>query len=193
MSMCWKRTRAAEDRRRRSRPAADRARSAIICFGLPPKISSPKPIEEIGQPEGRHEQDDVGLVDQRPQHQALDGDREHEHHADGEHERDERRHALLVQADERQRGEHHHDALREIEHAGGLEDQHEAERDQRIEHAGDERRPTASAIEQIAAPSSHRCSERVDRRPLIRAMRPSAVRSSVRHAEIGVDHAPGRA
>jgi hypothetical protein len=29
-----------------------------------------------------------------------------------------------------------HCALGEIEHAGGLEDQHEAERDQRIQHAG---------------------------------------------------------
>ena len=31
--------------------------------------------QEIGEPERRHEQDDVGLVDQRPQHQALDPDR----------------------------------------------------------------------------------------------------------------------
>ena len=30
--------------------------------------------EEIGQPEGRHEQDDVRLVDERPQHDALDRD-----------------------------------------------------------------------------------------------------------------------
>ena len=28
--------------------------------------------QEIGQAEGRHEQDDVRLVDQRPQHEALD-------------------------------------------------------------------------------------------------------------------------
>ena len=56
-------------------------------------------------------------------------------------ERDERRNAVRVQADQRQRREHHHDALREIEHAGGLEDQHEAERDQRIEHAGDQPLP----------------------------------------------------
>ena len=94
--------------------------------------------QEIGQPERRHEQDDVGLVDQRPQHQPLDRHGEHEHHDDGERERHKGRDAVLVQADQRQRGEHHHDALREIEHAGGLEDQHEAERDQRIEHARDQ-------------------------------------------------------
>ena len=46
-----------------------------------------------------------------------------------------------MQADERQRREHHHDALGEIEHARGLEDEHEAERDQRIEDAGDEPLP----------------------------------------------------
>ncbi len=40
------------------------------------------------------------------------------------------------EARHRERREQHHRALREIEHAGGLEDQHEAERDQRIQHAG---------------------------------------------------------
>ncbi len=39
------------------------------------------------------------------------------------------------EADEGQRGEEHHRALREVEHAGGLVDQHEAERDQRVHHA----------------------------------------------------------
>ena len=55
--------------------------------------------------------------------------------SDGERERDDERHEL-GKPRKRQRGEQHHRALREIEHAGGLEDQHEAERDQRIEHAG---------------------------------------------------------
>ena len=35
-----------------------------------------QPDEEIGEPEGRHEQDDFRLVDQRPQHQALDAERQ---------------------------------------------------------------------------------------------------------------------
>ena len=40
-----------------------------------------------------------------------------------------------MQADERQRREEHHRALREIEHARRLVDQHEAQRDERIHHA----------------------------------------------------------
>src|SRR4051794_39707663 len=46
-----------------------------------------------------------------------------------------------MQADERQCRKHHHDALREIEHARGFEDQDEAERDQRVEHTADETFP----------------------------------------------------
>ena len=46
-----------------------------------------------------------------------------------------------MQADQRQRREHHHDALGEIEHARGLVDEHEAEGDQRIKDAGDEPLP----------------------------------------------------
>ncbi len=55
--------------------------------------------------------------------------------------RDPRGNAFLVQPDQRQRREHHHDALREIEDARGFVDEHEAERDQRIEHAADETLP----------------------------------------------------
>jgi hypothetical protein len=36
---------------------------------------------------------------------------------------------------QRQCAEEHHGALREVEDAGSLEDQHEAESDQRIQHA----------------------------------------------------------
>jgi hypothetical protein len=42
----------------------------------------------------------------------------------------------LREARHRQRREEDHRALREVEHARGLEDQDEAERDQRIEHPG---------------------------------------------------------
>ena len=73
--------------------------------------------EKISQAEGGHEENDVRLIDQRPQHEPLDAVGERKHHDDGEHERDKGRHAALVQPDERQRGEHHHDPLREIEHA----------------------------------------------------------------------------
>ena len=68
-------------------------------------------------------------------------DRQQEHHAERQRQRQQRRHALLVQADQRQRREHDHDALREIEDARGLVDQHEAERDQRVEHARDQALP----------------------------------------------------
>ena len=44
----------------------------------------------------------------------------------------------VERAHQRQAGQQHHRALREVEHAGGLEDQHEAERHQRIEHAGEQ-------------------------------------------------------
>ena len=37
-----------------------------------------------------------------------------------------------------QGGEQHHRALGEVEYAAGLEDEHEAQGDQRIEHAGHE-------------------------------------------------------
>jgi hypothetical protein len=100
-----------------------------------------KTDQEIGDAEGRHEQDDVGLVDQRPQHDALDRHGQHEHHAERQNHGEESRHAHLVEPDQRQRREHHHDALGEVEHARGLEDQHEAERDQGVEHAGDEPLP----------------------------------------------------
>ena len=56
-------------------------------------------------------------------------------------ERDKRRHAALIEADQCERGEHHHDALREVEYAGCLEDQHEAERDQRVQNAGNQPLP----------------------------------------------------
>ena len=80
------------------------------------------------------------------------GERQHERHHLGE-------------TGERQRGEQHHGALREIEHAGGLEDQHEAERDQRVEHAGEQ-----AADQGFQDGAQHR------------------VNGLMRHAEIGFDH-----
>ena len=110
--------------------------SVIISLFSPPKMISPKPIEEQRDADRRHEQDDVRLIDQRAQHDALDGD--------GEDEHDQRASSGTAssagtpfswRADQRQRREHHHDALREIEDARGFVDQHEAERDQRVEDA----------------------------------------------------------
>ena len=75
------------------------------------------------------------------QHQPLDADRKPVHDGDREGEGDSCRDALLVQPDQGQGGEHHHDALREIEHARGLVDQHETQRDQRVEDAADKALP----------------------------------------------------
>ena len=75
------------------------------------------PDQEISDAECRHEQDDVRLIDQRPQHQTLNPKRQHEHHADGKSERNKRGYAVLVQPDQRQRGKNDHDALGEIENA----------------------------------------------------------------------------
>ena len=59
-----------------------------------------------------------------------------DHDGEGDDQRQRERHAAFDQADEGQRREQHHRALREIEHARGLVDQHEADRDQRIHDAG---------------------------------------------------------
>ena len=80
-----------------------------------------------------------------PQHQPLDQPGQHDHHAERGDEGQHVAEQLALDAGQlrnpfgearhRQRREQHHRALREIEHARGLEDQHEAERDQRIQHA----------------------------------------------------------
>jgi ribosomal protein S8E len=54
----------------------------------------------------------------------------------------------IERTDQRKAGEQHHRALREVEHAGRLEDQHEAQRHQRIEHAGEQ--PADEDFEELA-------------------------------------------
>ena len=44
-------------------------------------------LEEEVEPDGGHEQDDVLLVHQRPQHDALDGEGQRDHDDDGKEER----------------------------------------------------------------------------------------------------------
>ena len=140
MSRCWKETRPPS-----ISTSVDAARQAELVgdhhLGVAAEDRLAEADQEVGQPEGRHEQDDVGLVDERAQHDPLDGEGEEEHDAEGEEDGEGGRNAALVQADEGQRGEDHHDALGEVEHAGGLEDQDEAERDEGVEHAGDEALP----------------------------------------------------
>jgi hypothetical protein len=94
-------------------------------------------VEEVGDAERGHEQHDVRLVHQRAQHQPLDeeGERDHDEHRGGDRQRQRQ---LLHDAHQRQRREEHHGALREVEDAGGLEDQHQAQRHERVEDPGHE-------------------------------------------------------
>ncbi len=99
-----------------------------------------------GDADGGHEQRQSVLIDQRSEHKAFDDPGRDRHDDCGEAQsQDDRgpdREALrdeeVERAHEREACEQHHRALREVEHAGCLEDQHEPERDQRIEHAGQE-------------------------------------------------------
>src|SRR5260221_615220 len=73
-------------------------------------------VEEEGDADRRHEQDDRLLVDERAQHDALDDEGERHHHGDRRQEGQPYRHAEIDQPDEGQRREQHHDALGEVEH-----------------------------------------------------------------------------
>src|SRR5688572_1549131 len=92
-----------------------------LDVGAPQHLA--EPLEEEVQPDGRHEQDDLLLVDERPQHDPLDRERQRDHDRHRQQQRDRHRHALLHEADESQGGEQHHRALRKVEDAGRLEDE----------------------------------------------------------------------
>ena len=96
-----------------------------------------KPGDEKGDADRRHEEDEPVLVDQRAQHQPLDRECEGQHDQGGGNEGQRRRHDFH-QPDQRQCREQAHRALREVEHPRRLEDQHKAERHQRIEDARQE-------------------------------------------------------
>ncbi|MCY1537381.1 hypothetical protein D9M68_728720 [compost metagenome] len=103
-------------------------------------------VEEIGDAQRGHQQRHAFLVHQVAQHQAFDQPGQDEHAAGRDEEGDHVAEQLALQsqplryplreAGHRQRGEQHHRTLCEVEDARGLEDQHEAERHQRIQHAG---------------------------------------------------------
>jgi hypothetical protein len=98
-----------------------------------------QPFDEEGQADGRHEQRDFRLVDQRPQHHAFYRQPKHDHHRHSDRQCDPQRHPKLVHhADAGQRGEVHHRSLGEIEYAGGFVDQHKTNRHQRVHHAGEQ-------------------------------------------------------
>jgi hypothetical protein len=103
-------------------------------------------FEQVGDAQRGHQQRRAFLVDQMPQHQPLDQPGHQEHDGASHQERQRGgdhgvagagpfRHPL-GEAGHGERGKEHHGALCKVEHAGGFEDQHEAKRHQRIEHAG---------------------------------------------------------
>src|SRR5262249_53281627 len=73
-----------------------------------------------------------------------------------------------------------HDALREVEHARGFEDQYEAERDQRVEHSGDEALP--QRLHQEVGRSAH-LHERVDEN-LVEEVHGRTFRSEMRKSSL---------
>ena len=93
-------------------------------------------LDDVGDAERRHEESDRRLVDQGPQDGAFDGEPEEGHDRQGRGKGADEGHAPFRKADEGQCREQQHRALREVEHAGGLVDQHEADRDQRIHDPG---------------------------------------------------------
>jgi hypothetical protein len=95
-------------------------------------------FEHEGEADGRHEERDLRLVDERPQHDALGGDAERDHDGEGDEQRKPEVPAALDQRHVGERGEEHHRALREVEHARGLVDEDEAERDERVHHPGEQ-------------------------------------------------------
>ena len=111
------------------------------------------------------------------------GERDHDRRPrwrDGDPER----HPLRSRRATAQRGEQHHRALGEVEHARRLEDQHEAQRDQRIEHA---RQQAAEQHfeEETEEPQCERC--RTDASTVRREAKMTPVASMLR--QIGIDHA----
>src|SRR5213594_2250365 len=108
----------------------------LLDVGAPDYLA--EALEEEGQPDRRHEQDDVLLVDERAEHEALDDPGERDHHGGRPQERRDDGHAPLQQADQRERREQDHRTLGEIEHPRGLEDEHEAERHERVHEPGED-------------------------------------------------------
>src|SRR3990167_5674536 len=95
-----------------------------------------------------HQQRGTFLVDQVAQHQLFNQPGHHEHDGARNHEGGQVGHDGVVdagplgdpfgKAGHGQRCKQHHRALREVEHARSLVDQHKAQRHQRIQHAGHE-------------------------------------------------------
>ena len=79
------------------------------------------------------------MVFEGAQDHPFNGQTQDNHHDHGDGDGKPDGHAELVnQADAGEGGEEHHRPLGEVEHAGSLVDQDEADRHQRVHHAGEE-------------------------------------------------------
>ena len=97
------------------------------------------PAQQRAQPQGHHDDADQGLPDEPPQHHAIEGQRERHHGGAGKGERARRPESRPMHARCRQaRAKHHPLAQREVDHARGLVDHHEGERDQGIDGPGED-------------------------------------------------------
>ena len=124
------------DRRQRDRPECDRrvADRQRQRARLAAHRDRRQPAQDGAEADGRHDDGDDRPAEQRPQHDALEREAEQDHDRD----RGARRPPMtgMPLSAERERGnearQHHELALREVDGVGGLVDQHEAERDQRV-------------------------------------------------------------
>ena len=92
-------------------------------------------LDEEREADRRHEQCDLRLIDERSQHHAFNAKSQHDHDDERYRYGQPGGEAVLQQPDVGECGKKHHRALREVEYAGGLVDQDEAERHERVHHA----------------------------------------------------------
>jgi hypothetical protein len=109
--------------------------------------------QEIAKPDGRHDDGELRIAEDRTHHHALG------QHAEQRH----RRHSTcktdpVIEAQNADEGEgeepaqHHQVALGEVHHLGRLVDQHKAERDQAVNAA--ERNPADQLLNEVQHPPS---------------------------------------
>ena len=104
-------------------------------FTWPPKSIGASASRKMSSPSVRMTTLSAGRELDRPHQQALDACAEHEPAAEGDHEREPVRDAVLDGEQRDVRGEHPHRALRVVDHARGPPDHHQRERDGRVHEA----------------------------------------------------------
>ena len=111
--------RVADRQRQRARLAADRDRR--------------QPAQDGAEADGGHDDGDDRPTEQRPQHDALQPEAEDDHDRQRRNDAAHDGHALDGEDESGNEARQHHElALREVDGVGGLVDQHETQRDQRV-------------------------------------------------------------